>query len=146
MVRFITLLNPPFEHVRMFMSAVTSVVGHMDTSADLPSQLVMPTQTPTPMVTPEQLAALQELAAKVQSQGESEEGEGAESDEEEPSQEALMRYMALRRHTIGVGDSQHEAPQDVRAKLAQHKPILGRLVIKLGMKLKSNCTVRLINN
>lgn len=117
----------------------------MDMSADLP-QLVIPTQAPTPIVTPEQLAALQELAAKVQSQqGESgEEGE-TESDEEEPSEEALMRYMALRRHTIGVGDSQHEAPQDVRAKLAQHKPILGRLVIKLGMKLKSNYIVRLIS-
>ena len=48
-----------------------------------------------------------------------------ESDEEEPSPEALMRYMAMRRHTIGVGDSEHEQPQDVRAKLAQHKPILG---------------------
>lgn len=49
-----------------------------------------------------------------------------ESDEEEPSPEALMRYMAMRRHTIGVGDSEHEQPQDVRAKLAQHKPILGK--------------------
>jgi len=34
----------------------------------------------------------------------------------------------MRRHTIGVGDSQHEVPQDVRAKLAQHKPILGMAI------------------
>ena len=56
-----------------------------------------------------------------------------ESDEEEPSPEALMRYMAMRRHTIGVGDSEHEQPQDVRAKLAQHKPILGMSHDNLGI-------------
>ena len=56
-----------------------------------------------------------------------------ESDEEEPSPEALMRYMAMRRHTIGVGDSEHEQPQDVRAKLAQHKPLLGMSHVKRGI-------------
>lgn len=81
------------------------------------------------MITPEQLVALQQLAAaqvdKSVGDNSSSNAGGAESDEEEPSPEALMRYMAMRRHTIGVGDSLHDAPQDVRAKLAQHKPILG---------------------
>ena len=44
----------------------------------------------------------------------------SDSDTEEPSPEALARYLAMRRHTVGVGDSRHEAPEDVRAKLAQH--------------------------
>ena len=44
--------------------------------------------------------------------------------DEEPSPEALARYLAMRRHTVGVGDSRHEAPEDVRVKLAQHQPII----------------------
>ena len=48
-----------------------------------------------------------------------------ESDEEEPAPEALKRYMAMRRHTIGVGDSEHDTPQDTRTKLAHHKPMIG---------------------
>ena len=44
--------------------------------------------------------------------------------DEEPSPEALARYLAMRRHTVGVGDSQHEAPEDVRVKLAHHQPII----------------------
>ena len=48
----------------------------------------------------------------------------SESDTEEPSPEALARYLAMRRHTVGVGDSRHEAPEDVRVKLAHHQPII----------------------
>lgn len=44
--------------------------------------------------------------------------------DEEPSPEALARYLAMRRHTVGVGDSRHEVPEDVRVKLAQHQPII----------------------
>lgn len=76
------------------------------------------------MLTPEQLMSLQMLSA--QSQLDADNGSEMESDEEEPAPEALTRYMAMRRHTIGVGDSEHEAPQDVRVKLAQHKPLLGK--------------------
>lgn len=101
----------------------------MEMPIDLQQQRMIPPQPPQhasqssapPLVTPEQLAALQQLAAQVQQSGPGD----TDSDEEEPSPEALMRYMAMRRHTIGVGDSQHDAPQDVRIKLAQHKPILG---------------------
>ena len=36
-------------------------------------------------------------------------GEDMNSDsDEEPSPEALARYLAMRRHTVGVGDSRHE--------------------------------------
>ena len=28
--------------------------------------------------------------------------------DEEPSPEALARYLAMRRHTVGVGDTRHE--------------------------------------
>lgn len=86
----------------------------------------------TPLVTADQLLALQKLAAqRAAMSGEIAAGSATdmESDEEEPSPEALMRYMAMRRHTIGVGDSEHDQPQDVRAKLAQHKPLVGTCVM-----------------
>lgn len=89
----------------------------------------VPPSSGPPLVTPEQLAALEQLAARVQQSGPAD--SDGDSDEEEPSPEALMRYMAMRRHTIGVGDSQHDAPQDVRMKLAHHKPILGMIHIQL---------------
>ena len=37
--------------------------------------------------------------------------------DEEPSPEALARYLAMRRHTVGVGDSSHETPEDLRVKV-----------------------------
>ena len=48
----------------------------------------------------------------------------SDSDSEEPSPEALARYLAMRRHTVGVGDSRHEVPEDVRVKLANNQPII----------------------
>lgn len=53
-----------------------------------------------------------------------EDGYQSESDSEEPSPEALARYLAMRRHTVGVGDPRHEVPEDARVKLAQHQPII----------------------
>lgn len=44
--------------------------------------------------------------------------------DEEPSPEALARYLAMRRHTVGVGDARHESPEDVRVKLAHHQPLI----------------------
>ncbi|XP_060561423.1 serine/threonine-protein kinase SIK3-like isoform X2 [Ruditapes philippinarum] len=43
--------------------------------------------------------------------------------DEEPSPEALARYLAMRRHTVGVGDSRHEVPDDLRMKLGQHQQL-----------------------
>lgn len=48
----------------------------------------------------------------------------SDSDGEEPRPEALARYLAMRRHTVGVGDSKHETPEDVRAKLPNYQPLL----------------------
>ncbi|CAI9723042.1 serine/threonine-protein kinase SIK3-like isoform X1 [Octopus vulgaris] len=48
----------------------------------------------------------------------------SDSDSEEPSPEALARYLAMRRHTVGVGDARHEVLEDVRVKLANHQPII----------------------
>ena len=48
-------------------------------------------------------------------------GADMESDDEEPAPEALMRYMAMRRHTIGVGDG--HTPADTRPP---HKPLMGK--------------------
>ncbi|XP_069115952.1 serine/threonine-protein kinase SIK3-like isoform X2 [Argopecten irradians] len=48
----------------------------------------------------------------------------SDSDSEEPCPEALARYLAMRRHTVGVGDSRHEVPEDVRVKLANNQPII----------------------
>lgn len=36
----------------------------------------------------------------------------------------MARYLAMRRHTVGVGDSRHEVPEDVRVKLANHQPLI----------------------
>ncbi|XP_052253636.1 serine/threonine-protein kinase SIK3-like isoform X3 [Dreissena polymorpha] len=44
--------------------------------------------------------------------------------DEDPAPEALARYLAMRRHTVGVGDMRHETPEDVRVKLAQYQPII----------------------
>ena len=77
-------------------------------------------QPSSPLVTPEQLRNLQLLSAQ-----QADNADNMESDEEEPAPEALKRYMAMRRHTIGVGDSEHDTPQDTRTKLAHHKPMIG---------------------
>ena len=55
--------------------------------------------------------------------------------DEEPSPEALARYLAMRRHTVGVGDSRHEVPEDVRVKLAHHQPIIAMPQPNLFMPL-----------
>lgn len=47
----------------------------------------------------------------------------SDSETDEPCPEALARYLAMRRHTVGVGDSKHEAPEDPRLRLAHHQPI-----------------------
>ena len=44
--------------------------------------------------------------------------------DEEPSPEALARYLAMRRHTVCVGDARHESPEDARAKLAHNQPLI----------------------
>ena len=49
----------------------------------------------------------------------------SDSDTDEPSCEALARYLAIRRHTVGVGDTKHEVLDDVRLKLAHQQPLLG---------------------
>ncbi|ELU10035.1 hypothetical protein CAPTEDRAFT_103587 [Capitella teleta] len=41
----------------------------------------------------------------------------SDSETDEPCPEALARYLAMRRHTVGVGDSKHEAPEDPRLPL-----------------------------
>ena len=46
--------------------------------------------------------------------------QNSDSEAEEPSPEALARYLAMRRHTVGVG----EVPEDARVKLANHQPII----------------------
>ena len=52
----------------------------------------------------------------------------SDSDTEEPSPEALVRYLAMRRHTVGVGDSRLEAPCDLRIKLAHHQAATAALM------------------
>ncbi|XP_050415171.1 serine/threonine-protein kinase SIK3 isoform X2 [Patella vulgata] len=56
--------------------------------------------------------------------------------DEEPSPEALARYLAMRRHTVGVGDSRLEPPEDVRAKLANNQPILAQQQPNLFLTLQ----------
>ena len=57
--------------------------------------------------------------------------------DEEPSPEALTRYLAMRRHTVGVGDSSHETPPDVRLKLAHNQPITSHIPppVPKGMRI-----------
>ncbi|KAK3097997.1 hypothetical protein FSP39_015178 [Pinctada imbricata] len=57
-------------------------------------------------------------------QGEETSSQHSDSDSEEPSPEALARYLAMRRHTVGVGDSRHEVPEDARVKLANNQPLI----------------------
>ena len=62
--------------------------------------------------------------------------------DEEPSPEALARYLAIRRNTVGVGDSRHEVPDDMRAKLAAFQPIIAQpqpnLFMPFGMPVHAN--------
>ena len=48
----------------------------------------------------------------------------SDSDTDEPSCEALARYLAIRRHTVGVGDTKHEVLDDVRLKLMHQQQLL----------------------
>ncbi|XP_078593006.1 serine/threonine-protein kinase SIK3-like isoform X1 [Branchiostoma floridae x Branchiostoma japonicum] len=52
------------------------------------------------------------------------EGDQMESDTEEPSPEALARYLSMRRHTLGVADPRTEIPAELAAKLKQPNPTL----------------------
>ena len=52
----------------------------------------------------------------------------SDSDTEEPSPEALVRYLAMRRHTVGVGDSRLDAPGDLRIKLAHHQAVAAAMM------------------
>ena len=51
------------------------------------------------------------------------EDSSASDSDEEPSPEALARYLAMRRHTVGVGDPRHEVPEDLRVKLPPYYPL-----------------------
>ncbi|XP_067938441.1 serine/threonine-protein kinase SIK3-like isoform X2 [Watersipora subatra] len=103
-------LTPPVSTQRR--SSITT--GVVDPQQRIP-------HSSSPILTSEQLLSLQLLSAQQQSTTGID--QDMESDEEEPAPEALMRYMAMRRHTIGVGDSEHDPPQDTRSKLAQHMPM-----------------------
>ncbi|KAK0069240.1 serine/threonine-protein kinase SIK3 [Biomphalaria pfeifferi] len=48
--------------------------------------------------------------------------------DEEPSPEALARYLAMRRHTVGVGDPRHEVTDDLRVKLPPYYPLMPQTV------------------
>lgn len=48
--------------------------------------------------------------------------------DEEPSPEALARYLAMRRHTVGVGDPRHEVTDDLRIKLPPYYPLMPQTV------------------
>ncbi|XP_071177063.1 serine/threonine-protein kinase SIK3-like isoform X2 [Mytilus edulis] len=58
------------------------------------------------------------------SESEDSNSQNSDSEAEEPSPEALARYLAMRRHTVGVGDTRHEVPENERLKLANHQPII----------------------
>ena len=55
----------------------------------------------------------------------------SDSETDEPCPEALARYLSMRRHTVGVGDSKHEVPEDIRLKLAHHQPLIAGGVLPL---------------
>ena len=52
-------------------------------------------------------------------------GGSSDSDTEEPSREALARYLAIRRHTVGVGETKHEMSEDAHLKLGHQPPLVG---------------------
>ncbi|XP_059139871.1 uncharacterized protein LOC131928009 isoform X2 [Physella acuta] len=49
--------------------------------------------------------------------------------DEEPSPEALARYLAMRRHTVGVGDPRHEVTDDLRVKLPPYYPLMPQQLV-----------------
>ncbi|XP_034301766.1 serine/threonine-protein kinase SIK3-like isoform X2 [Crassostrea angulata] len=96
-------------------SITTGVVDQVNKSGEVTSES-------TPLISPAALSRIQQLVE--QTEGEDTSSQHSDSDNEEPSPEALARYLAMRRHTVGVGDSRHEVPEDVRVKLANHQPLI----------------------
>ncbi|XP_062578305.1 serine/threonine-protein kinase SIK3-like isoform X1 [Saccostrea cucullata] len=96
-------------------SITTGVVEHVDMSEDTTAEA-------RPLIPSAALANIQQLVQQAEAEDSS--SQHSDSDNEEPCPEALARYLAMRRHTVGVGDSRHEVPEDVRVKLANHQPLI----------------------
>ncbi|XP_041373272.1 serine/threonine-protein kinase SIK3-like isoform X2 [Gigantopelta aegis] len=112
---------PPATRTERRSSITTGVVERVEVPVEVhEADPILPSQT-TPLA-PTHLSAISQVQFSQLTMFE--DGNQSDSDEE-PSPEALARYLAMRRHTVGVGDSRHEVPEDVRVKLAHHQPIIG---------------------
>ncbi|CAH1796976.1 unnamed protein product, partial [Owenia fusiformis] len=102
----------------------SSITTGVVETVEVPVEVHTGETTPRPLINPALVAATAAMPHMQLYQQQSMEQSDHEDSDEEPSPEALARYRAMRRHTVGVGDPDHEAPEDVRVKLAHHQPIL----------------------
>ncbi|KAH9499422.1 SIK kinase 3 [Bulinus truncatus] len=108
-------------------------IENPESSLPLPSSSPVPSaspitvlsSSPVPSASPITVLSthLSALAAFRSQYAQLEESNQSDSDEE-PSPEALARYLAMRRHTVGVGDPRHEVTDDLRVKLPPYYPLL----------------------
>lgn len=118
-----TTIHPPPElpvvtRTERRSSITTGVVEHVEVPVEI--------HDPTAAMMAAHLSAMAQVQfAHAHSilQQQAEDSNPSDSDEE-PSPEALARYLAMRRHTVGVGDARHESPEDVRAKLAHNQHLI----------------------
>ncbi|KAK3581717.1 hypothetical protein CHS0354_015347 [Potamilus streckersoni] len=111
-------LNIPITRTERRSSITTGVVERVEVPVEVEDSSSQP-----PLIPPSLLSQVSFYHSDSNSVSESDDVSQSDSDEE-PSPEALARYLAMRRHTVGVGDSRHEVPEDVRVKLAHHQPII----------------------
>ncbi|KAK7106559.1 hypothetical protein V1264_017798 [Littorina saxatilis] len=114
-----THIHPPAElpiitRTERRSSITTGVVEHVEVPVEIHDPIMAAHLSAMAQV---QYAHAQSLAQQIDDSNQSD-------SDEEPSPEALARYLAMRRHTVGVGDARHESPEDARAKLAHNQPLI----------------------
>ncbi|KAK7499798.1 hypothetical protein BaRGS_00008889, partial [Batillaria attramentaria] len=117
-----TTIHPPPElpvvtRTERRSSITTGVVEHVEVPVEI--------HDPTAAMMAAHLSALAQVQyAQAHTVHQQAEDSNQSDSDEEPSPEALARYLAMRRHTVGVGDARHESPEDARAKLAHNQPLI----------------------
>ncbi|XP_012937201.1 serine/threonine-protein kinase SIK3 homolog [Aplysia californica] len=110
-------------------SITTGIVEHVEVPVEVHSSEASLAQPPSSPSTSSSSSSASMLAshlsalAAFRSQYSQLEDSNQSDSDEEPSPEALARYLAMRRHTVGVGDTRHQTSEDMRGKLPPYYPL-----------------------
>ncbi|CAC5357446.1 SIK3 [Mytilus coruscus] len=93
------------ESIDLNREQIFKVMKHMCSCSMIPEFQATDVKDTKPATIPSIPAQLRFYAPAEDSSSEDSNSQNSDSEAEEPSPEALARYLAMRRHTVGVGDS-----------------------------------------